>query len=186
MDFSWVRQLAEESNQHEQIKQEQERIRQEEERLVALATVPFVEKLYMLIQAFCEEFNKYSIYPDLRISMSKLSKRSKAPYPDDRYIKPDEVAYFTFTRKSWMFGIRGSNGLVEFIEFPVTDGAGSLSLKLDELGADGVYTLNAKIETEDGQKKQVVWTYKDEVMDGPKLISLCQHYFGDFVKRTND
>lgn len=188
MDFSWVRQLAEESNQYEQDKQEKERIRQEEERLVALATVPFVEKLFMLVQAFCEEFNKHSVYPDLRINMSRLTKKSKAPYGENLQIQPEEISYFTFTRKSWMFGIRGINGIVEFVEFPVTEGAASLAMRLDELGVDSNYKLIARVEIDalDPQKKQVIWTLKDELMDGPKLISLCQHYFSDFAKRTND
>ena len=54
MDFSWVRQLAEESNQHELNKQELERRKKEDELMTALATVPFVDKLFMLLQACCE------------------------------------------------------------------------------------------------------------------------------------
>ncbi len=187
MDFSWVRQLAESSNRFEEEKQENERREREEERLKALATIPFVDKLFMLLQTFCEEFNKYSIYPELRVSISRISKRSKAPYNETSKVSPDEIAYFTFTRKSWMYGIRGINGVVEFIEFPVTEGAASLSMRLDEIGADSSYKLEAKIQHDvEGTKKQVIWYLKDELMDGPKLISLCQHYFSDFITRTND
>lgn len=184
MDFSWVRQLAEESNQHELDKQENERQKQENERLMALATVPFVEKLFMLFQACSEEFNKHYMFPELRVAMSRLSKKAKGTFPED-----DEIAYFTMTRQTTMVGVRGINGTVEFIrEFPVTAGAASLSMRLDELGVDGKYILSAKIELDalDNKKKQVLWVLNDEVMDGPKLITLCQQYFSDFIKASND
>lgn len=186
MELSWIKQLADDSNQSEAEKQENERRKNEEERLKALATVPFVEKLFKLVQTWCDEFNKYSIYPDLRITMSRLTKKSKGN--DSPNASADEIAYFTFTRKSWMFGIRGINGIVEFVELPVTEGASALSMKLDELGVDSVYKLVARVEIDknDAQKKQVLWTFKDEFMDGPRLGSLCQHFFTEFVKRTNE
>ena len=185
MELSWIKQLADDSNQSEAEKQENERRKKEEERLMALATVPFVEKLFKLVQSWCDEFNKYSIYPDLRITVSRLTKKSRGP---ESTAALEEIAYFTFTRKSWMFGVRGINGIIDFVELPVTEGAASLSMKLDELGMDSVYKLSAKVEPDrnDGQKKQVLWTLKDEVMDGPRLGSLCQHFFTEFVKRTND
>lgn len=184
MDFSWVRQLAEQSNQYELDKQAQERQKKEEERMQANATVPFVDKLFMLFQACCEEFNKHSMFQELRVSVSRLTKKSKGPDAPT----PDEIAYFTFTRKSWMYGVRGINGVVEFVELPVTEGAGSLNMKLDEIGCESKTKLLAKVEGDpmDVKKKQVVWTLNDEIMDGPKLIGLCQNYFSDFVKRTND
>lgn len=188
MDFSWVRQLAEESNQHELDKLEAERLKLEEERLAALATVPFVEKLFMLLQACCEEFNKHTMFPELRVLMGRIAKKSKGPYPEDIKVKADEVAYFVFTRKQLMSGIRGINGNVEFVEFPVSDGASALGMKLDEASAEVKHRLVAKAEITDeaGKKRQIVWKYNDEIMDGPKLISLCQFHFSDFIKRTND
>lgn len=188
MDFSWVRQLAEESNQHELDKLEKERLKLEEERLAAIATVPFVEKLFMLVQACCEEFNKHTMFPELRVLTGRLTKKSKGPYPEDIKVKADEVAYFVFTRKQLMCGIRGINGNVEFVEFPVSDGPSALGMKLDEASAEVRYKLVAKaeLEFEASKKRQIIWTYNDENMDGPKLISLCQHYFSEFIKRTND
>lgn len=187
MDFSWVKQLAEQSNQIEVEKQEALRKKQEEDRLKALATVPFIDKLYMLFQACSDEFNKHTMFPNLRVSTSKLYKKSKGTYAD-LSIPSEEVAYFTFTRRTWMYGIRGMNGIVDFIELPVTEGGSSISFKLDELGVDSSYKLIATMQgdPQDSAKKLVVWTLRDEVMDGPKLISLCQHYFSEFVTRTND
>lgn len=187
MELSWIKQLADDSNQAEATKQEDERRKKEEERLVAFATVPFVEKLFKLVQSWCEEFNKYSMYPELRVTVSRLTKKTRGPQFEGTG-PLDEVGYFTFTRKSWMFGIRGINGTVDFCQLPVTEGAASLSMKLDELGVDSVYKLVAKVESDksDVQKKQVLWTLNDEVMDGPRLGLLCQHFFTDFVKRTND
>ena len=184
VDFSWVRQLAEQSNQHELDKQAKERQRQEEERLKAMATLPFVDKLFMLFQACCEEFNKHTMFAELRVTVSRITKKSKGP---DSQI-PDEIAYFTFTRKSWMYGVRGINGTIEFVELPVTEGAGSLNMKLDEIGVDSNTKLLAKVEgdPQDVKKKQVVWTLNDEIMDGPKLIGLCQNYFSEFIRKTND
>jgi len=184
VDFSWVRQLAEQSNQHEIDKQDKERRRIEDERLKAFATVPFVDKMYMLFQACCEEFNKHSMFPELRITVSKITKKSRGVETPN----PEEIAYFTFTRQSWMYGVRGINGVVEFVELPVTEGASSLNMKLDELGLDSSIKLVASIEGDpmDMRKKQVIWTLRDEIMDGPKLITVCQNYFTEFVKRTNE
>jgi hypothetical protein len=187
VDFSWVKQLADQANQIEIDKQEGQRKKQEEERLGALATVPFIDKLYMLFQACSEEFNKHSMFPNLRVAVSRLNKKTKGSY-SDLSIPSEEIAYFTFTRRNWMYGIRGINGIVDFCEFPVTEGASSLTMKLDELGLEASYQLIAKVQgdPQDVSKKTVVWTYNDEIMDGPKLISLCQHYFSEFITRTND
>lgn len=187
MDFSWVKQLADQANQIEVEKQNAHRKKLEDDRLNALATVPFVEKLFMLLQAFAEEFNKHSMFPNLRVTVTRLIKKTKGSY-SDLNIPSEEIAYFTFTRRNWMYGIRGINGIIEFVEFPVTEGAASLTMKLDELGVESTYTLIAKVQgdPQDVSKKQVVWTYNEDVMDGPKLISLCQHYFSEFVTRTND
>lgn len=187
VDFSWVKQLADQANQIEIDKQEGIRKKQEEDRLGALATVPFVDKLYMLFQACSEEFNKHSMFPNLRVAVSRLIKKTKGSY-SDLSVPSEEIAYFTFTRRNWMYGIRGINGSVEFCEFPVTEGAANLTMKLDELGLEASYQLLAKVQADpqDASKKAVVWTYNDETMDGPKLISLCQHYFSEFITRTND
>lgn len=189
MELGWIKELADDSNQREIEKQEKERRLQEEERMRAMQTIPFVEKLYKLIQTWCEEFNKHMMFGDLRINLSRLTKRSRAPYNEATPTGAiEEVAYFSFNRKQWMFGVRGTNGVVEFIEMPTTDGGSSFSMRLDELGLDSVYRLETRVDGDpmDMQKKNIVWTLKDGVMDGPKLGSLCQHFFSDFIKRTND
>ena len=189
MDFSWVRQLAEESNQHEIDKQENLRRKLEDERQMALATVPFVEKLFMLVQACCDEYNKHTMFQDLRVIISRgITKKSKGTY--ENLLSPnDENAFFSFARRNSMYGIRGTNGVVEFVDsVQVSDVSSSLSLRLDEMSVGVAYKLVAKTEGDplDLNKKSVVWTLKDEIMDGPKLINLCQHYFSEFVKRTDD
>ncbi len=187
MDFSWVRQLAEQSNQYELEKQENERRRLEDERLKALATVPFVEKLYLLIGACCEEFNRHCMFADLRVvTCRNVSKRTKGPNATGPL---DESAYFTFARRNSMYGMRGVNGVVEFVDsVQVSDVNSAMTLRLDEMSVSVAYKLVAKVEGNpaDLSSKSVVWTLNDEVMDGPKLINLCQHYFSEFVKRTND
>jgi hypothetical protein len=189
VDFSWVKQLADQSNQHELEKQEQERRKLENERLVALATVPFVEKLFKLLQACCEEFNKYCMYPELRVMMSRgVNKRARGAYDNASSIL-DENAYFSFARRNSMYGIRGTNGIIEFVDdIQVSDAASSINLRLNEMSAGVIYKLVAKVEGDpmDMSKKNVVWTLNDETMDGPMLITLCQHYFSGFIKRTDD
>ncbi|MBY0357639.1 MAG: hypothetical protein K2W82_06525 [Candidatus Obscuribacterales bacterium] len=185
MDFSWVKQLAEQTNQFEISKQEEERRRLEERRLAALATVPFTEKLHVFFRACCEEFNNYCMFPDSRINLGRLEKKGKGQkYSDDLHEEPMEIAYFTFCRKSWLYGIRGINGIVEFVQLPVTEGAGALAFKLDELGLDSRYKLEAKIDS--SGNKNVLWRLNEEVMDGSKIEALCQHYFSDFIKATNE
>ncbi len=190
MDFSWVKQLAEQSNQNEISKQEKEWKRIEDERMTALATIPFVEKLFMLMNACAEEFNKHSQFSQLNVTISRsVSKKTNAPYDPSYLGQPDEKAYFSFARKNSMFGIRGINGVVEFVdEIQVSDMASALSMRLDEMSVGSAYKLVAKVEGDpmDIRKKQVVWTYKDAGLDGPALMSLCQHYFSDFIKRTDD
>lgn len=70
----------------------------------------------------------------------------------------------------------------------VTEGAGLLTMKLDELGVDSSVKLIASVEGDpmDMQKKEIVWTLRDEITDGPKLITVCQNYFTEFIKRTNE
>lgn len=185
MDFSWVKQLADQSNQNEITKQEDERRKLEEERLVALATIPFVEKLHLFFRACCEEFNKYCMFPDSRISIGRLEKKGKGQATNSDSREPlHEVAYFTFCRKSWLYGVRGINGIIDLVQLPVTEGAASLSFKLDEIGLDSRYKLEAKVEPPGS--KVISWYYNQEVMDGQKIESLCQHYFSDFINTTNE
>lgn len=185
MDFSWVRELAEQSIQIEMDRQEKERQLLEERRAVAAATIPFVEKLYMLLNTCTEEFNKHMHYPTLRVTMSRFQKKTKgAPYgTNDTNFVNEEIGYFTFTRRDWMFGVCAINGDVDFVEYPVTEGAAALNMKLDELGIDGRYKLKAVLDQE---TKQVMWTMHEQLLDGPKLILLCQEFFSEFVNRTND
>lgn len=185
MDFSWIKQLAEETNQLEISRQEEERRQLEEQRLIALATVPFTEKLYTLLRTCCEEFNKFCMFPDSRINVSKLEKKSKlGSYTNDLHEQAHEVAYFTFARKSWLYGLRGINGVVDFVQIPTTEGAQGLSLKLDEMGVDSRYKLEARIDP--ANSKTIVWYLQQETMDGNKLVSLCQRYFCDFIQTTNE
>ncbi len=181
MDFSWVKQLADQANQAELARQERDRRDREDKRLVALATVPFVEKLYLLINTCTDEFNKHCMFPNLRVMTSRLYKRQKtSDLPES---EPEEVAYFTFSRRGYMYGIRGVNGVVDFVEFPVTDGSGSLTLRLDELGVEPSRKFIAEMERE-GRK--VTWKMDGCVLDGPMIISVCQHYFSEFIGRTNE
>lgn len=184
MDFSWVRQLAEESNQHQQEKNEAARRKREEERMVAIATVPFVEKLFKLIQVCCEEYNKYCVYPDLRVIVCRSITRKAMGVSD-----LEDSAFFSFARRSAMYGIRGASGVIEFVDdVQVSDVNNALNLRLDEMTVAVVYKLVAKVDVDllDTSKKSVIWTLNDEVMDGPKLITLCQHYFTRCIKRTDD
>jgi len=181
VDFSWVKQLAEQSNQQELQRQEKERNAREDKRLAALATVPFVEKIFVLIQTCTDEFNKHCMFPNLRIVNSRLTKWSKTP--DVPGAEPDEVAYFMFARTQYMYGIRGVNGLVEFVELPVTDTSSSLNMRLHELGIDASKTFEAEL---DPATRAIVWKMNGRPLDGPAIISTCQQYFSEFISRTNE
>lgn len=183
MDFSWVKQLAEDANSKELSRLEIERLKKEEQGILAQATLPFIEKLFMLISTFTDEFNKHCMFENLRVLVSKFQRRSKGVNSQGVKDSSEEIAYFTFTRRNWMYGIRGFNGTVEFVEFPVTEGAGSLNIKLDELGLSPSYRLVGKV---DSTTKNVTWSLDDTLMDGTKIISLCQHYFSDFIERTTE
>ncbi len=190
MDFSWVKQLAEQSNQHELNKQEKERRRIEDEHLTAMATIPFVEKLFLLVNACCDEFNKHAMFQDLRVTISRgVTKKSRAPYDLSLGHQPEEKAFFSFARRNSMFGIRGVNGVVEFVDkVQVSDMQSALSMRLDEMSVGAAYKLQAIVEGDpmDVRKRSVIWTYKESNLDGPALMSLCQHYFSDFIKSTDD
>lgn len=183
MDFSWVKQLADQANQLELERQDEERKRIAREKRLAAATTPFNEKLYMLLNMCCDEFNKHCMFANLRVTITRFQQKTRMPPGDPQLVVPEEISYFTFTRKTWLYGVRGINGIVEFVQFPVSEGAGGLNLKLDELGIDARYTLTAK---EDEDSKEVIWTLNEELMDGPKLVSLCQAFFSEFIHATNE
>jgi hypothetical protein len=180
VDFSWVKQLADAANQQELAKQEEERRVKETRKKVALATCPFVEKIFTLINAYAEEFNKHCMFPRLRVTTTKLYKRSRTG--EESTAEPDEVAYFNFTRGGYMYAIRGINGLVEFLEMPITEGSSNISIKIDELGVSPSKTFAAELET---KSDQVVWNMKGQTLDGPLIITECQTYFCDFIVKTN-
>ena len=178
MDFSWVKQLADASNQTELSRQDRERREKEEARTLALATCPFVEKLFLVISGATEEFNKHCMFPHLRVQGSKLYKHSKTG--DDPTAEPDEVAYFTFNRLGYMYGIRGMNGEVEFVQVPVGDV--TYNVKLHELPISANKRLKAEIEPE---TKKIRWLLEGYAMDGPAIVSLCQKFFIDLIEQTN-
>ena len=130
------------------------------------------------------------MFHDLRVSIGKsISKKTKAGSYESLDTPLEESAYFAFARRNAMYGIRGINGTVEFVDsIQVSDVSSALTMRLDEMSVTVAYKLVAKVESDplDISKRTVVWTMNDEVMDGPKLINLCQHYFREFVKRTND
>ena len=189
MDFSWVRQLADESNSRELEKQEHERDRMENECLQSLATVPLVEKLFKLIQICSDEFNRHCMFPELRVLISRtITKKSKGSL-DSVHAAMEEYAFFSFARRNSMYGIRGLNGVIEFVDdIQVSDVASSLNLRLDEMTVQVVYKLIARAEADPSDKtsKHVVWTLNDETLDGPMIITLCQQYFSRFIKGTDD
>jgi hypothetical protein len=189
VDFSWVRQLSDESNRHEFERLENERNRRENEYLVALATVPFVEKLFKLLQLCCEEFNKHCLFPELRVVVSRnVTKKSRGNYQNTQ-APAEESAFFTFARRHAMYGVRGMNGEIEFVDaVAVTDVSSAMNMRLDEMSVSAVYKLVAKVEPDFGEEseKTVLWTLDDVTMDGPRLIDLCRQYFCWFIKRTDD
>jgi hypothetical protein len=179
VDFSWVKQLAEQTNQLETQRQERDRRAKEDKKTIALATCPFVEKLHLVISGASEEFNKHCIYPEHRIQTGKLYKHSKTGPADTA--EPDEVAYFTFYRKGYLYGIRGMNGVVEFVQVPVGD-IGGLSIKLHEMGVTPARSLNAEIDPE---SRKIRWKTDNTPLDGPTIVSMCQKFFVDFIEQTN-
>ena len=179
MDFSWVKQLADQANQQEISKQEEERKAKETRKKVAQATCPFVEKLFLLINTCSEEFNKHCMFQHLRVSGSKLYKRSRTG--PESTAEPDEVAYFTISRGSYMYGIRGMNGLVEFVEMPISEGSGIIAIKLDELGITASKTFVADLDL---NSNEVIWKMDERPLNGPLIVSQCQQYFSDFIAKS--
>jgi hypothetical protein len=180
LDFSWVKQLADQSNQTEMARQEKIRRDKEEKKLAAVATVPFVEKLFVVINGATEEFNKHCVFPHLRVQISRPYKHSRTD--DAATAEPDEIAYFAFTRCGYLYGIRGMNGVVEFIQMPVGDSS-ALALKLHELGVSPMEKMEAQVE---GDTKKVRWIHRGAPIDGPAIIALCQKFFVDLIEKTNN
>lgn len=184
LDLSWIKLLAEETNQSEISRQERLRREEEERKMVAAATAPFVEKMHRLVDTYAQEFNQHCMFPELRITVSKLHKRNKRPASGSAqgYSPIDEVAYFTFTRTNWLFGVKGINGIIEFIELPVTEGAASINYRLEEMGLVATKTLVATI---DPDTDKPVWSLDGHALDAPAIYSLCEWYFRDFIERTS-
>lgn len=179
LDFSWVKQLADQSNQIEIARQDRDRRQKEDKKLTAVATVPFVEKLHVVIMGATDEYNKHCMFPHLRVTTGKLYKHSKTG--EEPTAEPDEVAYFGFVRNGYLYGIRGINGIVEFIQMPVGDNS-ALSLKLHELGVTALRTLQAQVDPE---TRKIRWTMDGAPMDGPGIVTLCQKFFIDLIEKTN-
>jgi hypothetical protein len=173
-----VKQLAEQANQTEIARQERERREREDKKTVALATCPFVEKLHLVIAGATEQFNKHCMFPQLRVTASKLYKHSKTG--EEPTAKPDEVAYFTFSRLGHMYGIRGINGVVEFVTIPVGDT--TYNIKLHEMSVPAVKEMHAELEPD---TRKIRWVTKGSPLDGPAIVSMCQKFFIELIERTN-
>lgn len=184
MDFSWVKNLADESNQKEVDRLNADRRQKSEHRQEAVATTPLVEKLYLLISACSDEFNKYVNYQHLRVVLTRVQKRSHgtANADDPELAFAEEAAHFTFARNGWTHAIRGQNGIVEFLELPSGTGGSSLHYNIDEAAIAPIRKLVASF---DGGSQQVVWKDNGQIIDGPKIISICQEHFVNFIQKTN-
>ena len=184
MDFSWVKDLAEQANVQESERRRIQRLERLKERQLSLATGPFVEKLYLLINACAEEFNKYIAFNHLKVTTTRVVKRTKGTlYPDDPELTyPEETAYFTFSRKDWTYGMRGSDGSIEFIEISITDGKSGLGARFDEVGATPSRKLVASI---DDANDQVVWQLDGQNLGGQQIVNICTLYFREFIEKSN-
>jgi hypothetical protein len=180
VDFSWVKQLADTSNQQELNRQDAERRTKEDRRTAAKATCPFVEKLHLVINGAVDEFNKHCMFPHLRITLSKLYKHSKTG--EQSTAEPDEVAYFTFQRMGYMFGIRGENGLVEFVQVPISTDSIIVNLRLNEMALNARRSMIAELEPE---SQKVRWMLDGQAIDGPAIVSCCQKFFIELIELTN-
>jgi hypothetical protein len=182
VDLNWVKELADQANEHELQRQKQERLLLADEKRLALQTGPLVEKLHILTQKCAEEFNKYVLYPHLKITVSRLQKRflGTVNSNDPELSYPEERFYFHFTRLDWLFAIRGGKGQVEFLELPQT-ADGQLSISIDQVGASPSRILTASIEKE---SKQLIWQYQERILSGEDIAALGQEYIKEFIERT--
>ena len=184
MDFSWVKQLAEQSNMTAELKFQKERADKTQQRQLALATTPFVEKLHRVLETCAEEFNKYIQYQHLRCYAGKLQKRAQgvANANDAQLTYQEESASFQLTRGDWIYGVRGTDGVVEFLELPTTAGS-TFSIRLEETGVTPSRKLIASLEKE---TEQIVWLRDGQIMDGQAIVALCRDYFREFIERSNE
>lgn len=184
MDFSWVKGLADEANQKEEARQADLRQEKLDQRQLAFATVPFVEKLQLLITACAEEFNKYIQYQHLQVTTTRLQKRNKSiMYKEDPNLAyPEESGSFSFSRGNWTYAIRGSNGVVEFIEIASAGNTSAFGYKLDEININPSRRFIAHL---DKRSNQVVWTCDDQVLDGSSIVLMCKDFFKEFIERTS-
>lgn len=184
MDFSWVKELAEKDNFKEVEKYRKERRDKEEKRNLALSTVPLVEKICLILTTCAEEFNKYAEYPHLKITTTRLQRRIRSVInEDDPELKyEEETASFTFGRNHWVFGIRGANGVIEFLELPGATDSSQLNFKLDDAAVAASRKIVAK---HDGSGTQIVWEDEGQSLNGEALLSLCKDYFREFIEKTN-
>lgn len=182
MDFSWVKQLADNSNRVEQERREKKRRDTEQERQLALATSPFIDKLYLVLSTCVEEFNKHMNFSPGKVAVTRVQKRVKRTVneSDPELSYSEESTFFAFSRKDWTYGIRGCAGHVEFIEMPTT--GGPLTVRLDEIGATPSRKLVGYLDEE---AQQIGWKQDDRVVDGQGIMSICKDYFREFIERTD-
>ncbi|MBI4534409.1 MAG: hypothetical protein HY711_10740 [Candidatus Melainabacteria bacterium] len=184
MDLSWIKELAERANEQALVREKQQQRDMEIQHHLAAATGPFVDKLFVMLAACAEEFNKYVRDPDLKVVVARVQKRTKSGSsshgPEADY--SEEISFFSFARKEWTFGVRGSNGLVEFLELPGRSGGWMLGYRMDEAAVSPSHVLAARF---DEFSQHIVWLRDSHVMDGRDIIVLCQDYFKEFIERTN-
>jgi hypothetical protein len=182
MDFSWVKDLAEQANKVEEDRRAQKRCETEREKQLAVSTAPFIEKLHLVVSTCAEEFNKYVHYNGGKVLTTRVQKRVKRTIneKDAELSYPEEATYFAITRKDWTYGIRGCAGQVEFIELP--SGGEPLSVRLDEVGATPSRKLVAYV---DETSQKIGWKQDDKVVDGQEIMSICRDYFRELIERTN-
>lgn len=184
MDLSWIRELAERANEQALVREKEHQHEMEIQHHLAVATAPFVDKLFVMLAACAEEFNKYVKDPDLKVVVARVQKRTK---PTSSSESPatnnvEEISFFSFARKEWTFGVRGSKGIVEFLELPGRSGGWMLGYRMDEAAVSPSHVLVAKL---DEFSQHIVWLRDEHVMDGRDIIVLCQDYFKEFIERTN-
>lgn len=182
MDLNWVKELADQANEQELKRQADERRLQAQEKQVALSTGPLIEKLQILTQKCAEEFNKYVLYPRLRIVVSRMQKRFMGTVNanDPELAYPEERFFFQFSRLDWVYAIRGSRGQVEFLELPQT-ADGQLSISIDQVGASPSRILTGTI---DAESQQLIWQYQGRLLSGEDIAAIGQDYIKEFIERT--
>ncbi len=182
MDLDWLKELAEQSNDAELKRLEQQRIEKLHKRQLALSTTPHMEKIYLVISRFCEEFNRHIHYQPLKIAVSGLHKKVKgtANAHDEELAYAEESCHFSFTRGEWTFGVRGLNGEIEFVE--TANAASGMRVSLDEAGSTPTRKLVAYL---DNGTKRVVWKRDGLELNNESTIALLREFFVDFIERTN-